>query len=214
MTDNKPSRWDSPGRSVGEALVLVDVQQGFDDPWWGRRNNRSADANISALAAAFARAGRPLVYVRHDSDNPDSPLHPDSPGNQLKSYLPPAPDLLVTKRVNSSFHGDPDLHAWLRQHGIQSFVLAGITTNHCCETTTRVGGNLGYTIRFALDATHTFDRLGPDGRRLSADALARATATNLHGEFATVVRTAQILAELAGAGPELAGPGGEPPRVP
>ena len=37
-------------------------------------------------------------------------------------------------------------------------VLCGITTNHCCETTARMGGNLGYDVRFVLDATHTFDR--------------------------------------------------------
>lgn len=68
----------------GTALVVVDVQQGFDDPWWGPRNNPDADANIEALVQAFADAGRPVVYVRHDSDEPDSPLHPDNPGNRLK----------------------------------------------------------------------------------------------------------------------------------
>ena len=35
-----------------------------------------------------------------------------------------------------------------------------------------------------LDATHTFDREGPDGTVMTADELARATATSLHGEFA------------------------------
>jgi hypothetical protein len=47
---------------------------------------------------------------------------------------------------------------------------------------------------FALDATYTFDRTGPDGHTLTADELARATATNLHGEFATVTSTAELLA--------------------
>ena len=31
---------------------------------------------------------------------------------------------------------------------------------------------------------------------LSADELSRATATNLHGEFATVVDTAEVIASL------------------
>ena len=179
------------------ALVVVDAQAGFDDAaWWGRRNNPDADANIEALVSGFADAGQPIVYVRHDSDNPDSPLHPDHPGNRLKPYLHATPDLVVTKRVNSSFHGDPDLHAWLGGEGIDSLVVCGITTNHCCETTARVGGNLGYRVRFALDATHTFDRVAPDGSTMTADELARATATNLHGEFAQVVATAEVLAEF------------------
>lgn len=182
------------------ALVVVDAQQGFDDPGWGRRNNPACDDNIAALLAHWHAGRRPVVHVRHDSTDPASPLHPDSPGNRLKPYLATAPDLLVTKSVNSSFHGTPDLHAWLLDHQVPGIVVCGITTNHCCETTARVGGNLGHDVLFAVDATHTFDRVGPDGTTLTADELARATATNLHGEFATVVSTGQLLGR---ARPEL-----------
>jgi nicotinamidase-related amidase len=176
-----------------DALVVVDAQEGFDDPSWGPRNNPACDDNIAALAHEWARLGRPLVHVRHDSDTPGSPLHPAHPGNRLKAYLSDEPDLLVTKQVNSAFHGHPDLHAWLQGESVTGIVICGITTNHCCETTARVGGNLGYRVLFALDATHTFDRAGPDGAVLTADQLAVATATNLHDEFATVTSTAELL---------------------
>lgn len=176
------------------ALVVVDAQQGFDDAeFWGPRNNPACDDNIARLVAHWAAAGRPLVYVRHDSEQPGSPLHPGSPGNRLKGYLAAEPDLRVTKSVNSSFHGSPDLHAWLGAQGLDGIVVCGITTNHCCETTARVGGNLGHRVLFALDATHTFDRTGPDGTVVTADELTRVTATNLHGEFAEVVRTEDLL---------------------
>jgi nicotinamidase-related amidase len=187
---------EAPFGSAGAALVVVDAQVGFDDPSWGRRNNPDADANIVALVEAFADAGLPVVYVRHDSEEPHSPLHRDRPGNALKPYLTATPALVVTKRVNSSFHGSPDLHAWLRANGVGELVIAGITTNHCCETTARVGGNLGYRVWFALDATHTFDRTGPDGLTMTADELARATAVNLHGEFATVASAGELVAAL------------------
>jgi nicotinamidase-related amidase len=175
------------------ALVVVDAQQGFDDPWWGARNNLECDDNIAALAATWGRQGRPVVHVRHDSSDPESPLHPGRPGNRLKPYLTGEPDLLVTKQVNSAFHGAPDLHAWLQGRQVTGIAVCGITTNHCCETTARVGGNLGYDVLFVLDATHTFDRTGPDGTTLTADQLATATATNLHGEFATVVCTGDLV---------------------
>ncbi|HEU4515337.1 MAG TPA: cysteine hydrolase family protein [Nocardioidaceae bacterium] len=182
------------GRDLSRyALVVVDAQQGFDDPGWGARNNPACDENIAALVERWHAEGRPVVHVRHDSTEPGSPLHPESRGNRLKGYLAVPPELVVTKSVNSSFHGDPDLHAWLLERGVAGIVVCGITTNHCCETTARVGGNLGHDVLFVLDATHTFDRTGPDGTHMTADELARATATNLHGEFATVVSTADLL---------------------
>jgi nicotinamidase-related amidase len=65
----------------------------------------------------------------------------------------------------------------------------------CCETTARMGGNLGFDVGFALDATHTFDlpdRIG--GGRIDAETLARVTAANLHEEFAQVLSTDELIA--------------------
>jgi nicotinamidase-related amidase len=179
----------------GTALVVVDVQTGFDSPVWGRRNNPECEANVAALIEAWTRSRRPLVYVRHDSITPGSPLEPGSPGNALRDFVSGDPDLLVVKHVNSAFYGEPDLHAWLTDNGIGSIAVCGVQTNHCVETTARMGGNLGYDVLFVLDATHTFDRAGPDGTVMTAEELARATATSLHGEFATVVATRDLLAE-------------------
>lgn len=91
-------------------------------------------------------------------------------------------------------HGTPDLDAWLPDQSLDGLVLASITTNHCCETTARVGGDLVHRVVFALDASHTFDRPGPVGQIVSADELSRVTAANLHGEFAIVVNTRHLVA--------------------
>jgi nicotinamidase-related amidase len=177
------------------ALIVVDVQQGFDDPVWGRRDNPDCERNIEALIAHWRAQGRPLVYVRHDSDEPGSSLEPGTPGTAFKDVVSGEPDLLITKTVNSAFHGEPSLQAWLDGEGVETIYICGITTNHCCDTTARVGGNLGYDVRFVLDATHTFDRADPAGEIVPAELIARVTATNLHDEFATVVDTASVLAD-------------------
>lgn len=177
------------------ALIVIDVQRGFDDDaFWGRRDNPACEANIAALIEHWRAQEWPLVFVQHDSANPDSPLHPGQPGHDFKDCVTGDPDLLVRKQVNSSFYGTPDLDAWLRQERISQLVICGITTNHCCETTARMAGNLGYDTVFAIDATHTFDRRSPDGNLIEAAALSETTATNLHGEFATVLRTREVIA--------------------
>lgn len=188
------------------ALVVVDVQKGFDEAgFWGPRNNPGADDNIAALIDVWQSTGRPVVFVRHDSSKPESPLRPGYEGNDLKEYVEErrgkgtGPELFLTKSVNSAFLGTPDLGAWLREAGISQFVLAGIQTNMCVETTARMGGNLGYEVVVAYDATYTFDLEGPFGWRLSADEVARASAVSLHGGgFARVVTTKELL-DAAGA---------------
>lgn len=107
------------------ALVVVDLQKGFDDlPRWsptGKRNNPGCEGNVAALVAGWRAAGRPLVFVRHDSEEPGSPLAPGGEGNGFKPELTGEPDLLVTKRTNSAFYGEPDLDAWLRAHELTGF---------------------------------------------------------------------------------------------
>jgi nicotinamidase-related amidase len=179
------------------ALVVVDVQKAFDDArLWGRRNNPACEENVDRLISAWRDAGQPLVFVRHDSREPGSPLGAGTPGNAFKDVVAGEPDLLVTKSVNSAFHGEPDLAAWLRGGRIERLVICGIQTNMCCETSARVGANLGFDVAFALDATHTFDLDDHEGGTIGADELARVTRANLDPEFCRVVTTAQAIAEL------------------
>jgi len=176
------------------ALVVVDAQVGFgNESFWGPRDNPECEGNIRTLLEEWRASDRPVVLVKHNSGTMESPLHPSSPGNALYPWTDGRTDLLVTKEVNSSFHGTPDLAAWLTNQDIKDIVVCGITTNHCCETTARVGANLGFTVYFALDATYTFDRAAPDGSITSASQLAHVTATNLHQEFATIVQTNDLI---------------------
>ena len=178
------------------ALIVVDVQRGFDDSgYWGPRDNHDCEKNIAALIKLWRDRSWPLVFVRHGSNDPKSVLATGKPGNEFKNIITGTPDLLVSKSVNSSFHGTPDLHVWLQEKQIEQVVICGITTNHCCETTARLAGNLGYDTYFAIDATHTFDRLGLDGSVIPASAVSAMTAANLNGEFATVITTQSLISE-------------------
>lgn len=183
------------------ALVVIDVQKAFDEPGWGNRNNPACEANIARLISLWRDLEQPIVYVQHDSRSPESSLSPMAEGHAFKPEITGQPDVLVRKSVHSAFHGHPSLDDWLRRNDVSAIAIAGIQTNHCCETTARLGADLGYAVTFVLDATHSFDRTALDGSILTADELARTTAANLNGEFASVVNTDDLIDEMGRSRP-------------
>jgi len=180
---------------VNAALLIIDVQQGFDDPSWGRRNNIQAESNIVHLLQTWRSRRWPIIHVQHQSSSTDSPLHPTNPGYALKAQVQPlSGETLIHKEVNSAFIGTP-LEALLRERQITTLVITGLTTNHCVETTTRMAGNLGFLTYLVGDATATFDRTGPDGKLYRAEDIQAISLASMHDEFAQVVTTDEILEE-------------------
>jgi nicotinamidase-related amidase len=175
------------------ALIVIDVQQGFLDPRWGRRNNPQAEQNIVALLAAWRKAERPLFHVQHGSRSEKGAFFPGTAGHAFKPEAMPLPgETIVPKDVNSAFIGT-DLEARLRAAGIATVVLCGLTTDHCVSTTARMAGNLGFQTVLVEDACATHERTGPDGTWFSAGQMHATAVASLNGEFATVTTTAAVL---------------------
>lgn len=180
------------------ALVVVDVQRAFDE--WGaagkRRNNPDAVARIADLLEAFRTCGAPIFHIRHEGTRPTSSFLPQNSGyavmDEAREQLG---EPVIVKRVNSAFIGT-DLEERLRASNITTLVICGATTNHCVETTTRMAGNLGFDASLVRDATWTFDRIGPDGEKHSAEAIHAMTLSNLNGEFARIVTADEVIASL------------------
>ena len=50
------------------ALIIVDVQMGFNDTgYWGERNNPNCEGNIGDLLEAWRKQSWPIVFVKHSS---------------------------------------------------------------------------------------------------------------------------------------------------
>src|ERR1700734_446545 len=156
--------------SQSAALIVVDVQQALADPGGGERNNPQAESNIARLLAAWRNSGRPVRHVVHDSVEPNSLLRPGLPGNAIQAAAAPEPaEPVYRKNVNSAFIGT-SLEKDLRQDGIDTLVIVGLTTNHCVSTSVRMSGNLGFKTYVVSDATAAFARPALDGTLRHAEA--------------------------------------------
>jgi len=175
-------------------LIVIDVQRGFDDPRWGRRNNPQAESNIKRILDAWRSASMPIIHIQHCSREPNSPLRPGAAGNEIKEIAWPLPtEPVLRKTVNSAFIGT-DLESRLTANRVDTVVIVGLTTDHCVSTTARMAANLGFNTYVVSDGTATFDRTGPDGRKYDAEEIHAANlASPPHKEFATVLDTEQLL---------------------
>ncbi|XXG95225.1 hypothetical protein Hte_001485 [Hypoxylon texense] len=213
------------------ALIIIDVQNGFLHPthWGTSRSTPDCEENIALLLTA-ARAhnkkqggggggGNPsfvaVCHVHHHSIYPGSLLHPGAQveidGQTLDAVQPlsfarpEAGEKVFVKNVNSSFVGT-ELEAYLRSQGARQLVIAGLTTDHCVSTTTRMANNLRVVsaagpggeldegdIVLAGDACATFAKGSFDAETVHSVNLA-----SLNDEFAQVERTRDVLRVVFG----------------
>ena len=182
----------SISKSDTPALILIDIQKGFDDIayWGGERNNPDAENNAAELLKIWRDNHLPIFHIQHCSSNPNSLLHASNVGNAFKEMVQPiSGEPIIKKNVNSAFIGT-DLKRQLDDQKINTLVIVGLTTDHCVSTTTRMAGNFGFETFVVSDATATFNKKGIDGQHFSAALIHETALASLNGEFATVVTTA------------------------
>lgn len=181
------------------ALLVVDVQNGFNQPFWGARNTPQAEDNICRLLDGWRACGAPVLYAQHLSRFDDSPLRPGQPGAAIKDVVRPRDgEPVVQKRVNSAFIGT-DLHERLQAEGITQLVIVGFTTDQCVSTTARMAENLLYDVVVVADATVAHEQTDHRGQHVSADDVHHAALGHLHEEFATIADTDAVLDALQAA---------------
>ncbi len=181
----------SLSKSDKPALILIDIQKGFDniEYWGGQRNNPDVEVKASELLKVWRENKLPIYHVKHCSTTLTSPLHETNSGNEfIASVMPITGEPVIKKNVNSAFIGT-DLKERLDEAQIRKLVIVGLTTDHCISTSTRMAGNLGYETYLVSDATATFNKKGIDGQNYSAELIHETALASLNEEFATIVTT-------------------------
>ena len=157
------------------------------------------DANGGALLAAWRRARRPILHVRHDSATPGSSLAPDQPGNAFRpGFEPLAGEAVVSKSVNSAFIGT-DLDLRLKRLGARHVVTFGISTDMCVSTTVRTGANMGWDMVLVPEACDCFDLPDGKGGTIPAERVHEVHVATLAFEFARIVRLEELIGLSAAA---------------
>ena len=175
------------------ALLIIDMQKGMLCPTLPPRNNPQAEANIARLLAAWRDKSKPVVLVRHISRSASSVFAPGQPGAEFQErFAPLALEHVVEKNVPDAFV-NTGLERWLHVRGIRDVVIAGVSTNNSVEATARTAGNLGFSTVVVADACFTFDKADFGGTLRSADEVHLMALANLHGEYADVRKTADVL---------------------
>lgn len=175
------------------ALILVDIQKGFDDPRWGERNNIDAETNMKLILQTWRKTNRPVIHVQHISNKENHPLRKENSGSKFKDFAIPLPNEPVfQKSVNSAFIGT-NLEFYLREHNYKTIVIIGLTTDYCVSTSVRMAGNLGFSTYVVSDATATFGRIAYDGNYYAAEDIHNIALVSLHEMFATVLTTEKLL---------------------
>jgi nicotinamidase-related amidase len=178
------------------ALLIIDVQQSFvARSYWRDHEVQPFLKHINALVDGSLSRGLPVVRVFHT----DPPASADNPFAHASGLIRPLDGLApfeatatFEKHRHSALVGT-GLSVWARENGIGRFIVAGIRTEQCCETTTRHASDEGFEVDYVLDATLTFDMQTPAGEVLAAAQIRERTATVLAGRFATICSVEQAL---------------------
>jgi nicotinamidase-related amidase len=177
-------------------LIIIDMQNCMADPAAGPRNNPQAEERIDELLAAWRAHGAPVVHVRHISRSAQSMFAPGQRGAAFQPRFEPlTSEHVMEKNVPDAF-ANSGLERWLHARGMRQLVIAGVSTNNSVESTARSAGNLGFEAQVVADACFAYAQTDYAGTPRSADEVHAMALSNLNGEYAQVVTSAQAIVRV------------------
>ena len=182
---------------MSATLIIIDMQKAMDDPRYGTRGQHDAEDNIANLLAHWRELGNPVVHVRDNSTDPDSPYYEGKPTHEFKPQFKPLDgEEIIDKRSSNAFIGT-DLLAVLEEFGSPELIICGVHLQHCVESTLRMAASMGFLVFVPQDCVIATDQLDANGKKWSADDVHALTLAILDGNHAKVVTSSAL---MGGAG--------------
>lgn len=149
--------------SARVALLLIDMQVDFGAPDGAMaRQGRDVTSAQAAMAKAVilaeaARAGGvPVVFVRLLARPEEGLCVEGTRGADFIGPLPQPGDMIISKSRFSAFTGT-GLAEQLRVQGIDTVVLAGLTTECCIQASAWAAFELDFRVVLAVDACAAYE---------------------------------------------------------
>ena len=174
------------------ALLLIDVQKGFQKEGWGQRNHPQAEEKMILVWDHFRQTQQEVIHVRHRSQLPQGSFYKESGRQFMEGFEPLSGETVFEKTVNSAFIGT-QLEDYLRNQKISNLVIAGLTLPHCVSTTVRMAANLGFEVILLSDGTATFALPDLSGKLIEPELLHQIHLATLQDEFAEIMSTDDYL---------------------
>ena len=151
---------------------------------------------MKRLLGAWRNAGRPVIHIQHLATNLESKLRPELPGCEIKDEVKPINgERIFQKEAHSAFVGT-GLREYLVKNRYTEVVLMGLTIEHCVSSTARSADDLGFKTYIISDATAAFSAHDHEGTFVHADVMHTVSLASLNQEFAHVLNTDTLLAEI------------------
>jgi len=171
------------------ALLVVDVQTALIN--FHPYNETEVVANIVKLVETARQNSIEVIYVRHDGGT-GTPLAYGTEGWQIFSEVAPLEGEKVFEKTFSSAFRNTGLRNYLDGKGITDFVLVGMQTDYCIDTTCRIAFEFGYNVIIPAGATTTFDN-----SLATAEKLIEYFEQKLWGKrFADVMPVEEVMAKM------------------
>ena len=178
------------------ALLVIDVQNEYFTGKLPVTYPAGSLTNVLSAMDAARDKGLPVVVIQHASPQPDAAvfrknskeweLHPEVAARMH--------DVLIHKSLPGSFTATM-LETWLRQHRVETVVIAGYMTQMCCDTTARQAMHLGFGVEFLSDGTGTL-AIKNDAGEISDEDLHRAILVIQQMRFSRVLKTSDWIKQL------------------
>jgi ureidoacrylate peracid hydrolase len=188
------------------ALLVVDMQNYFCAPGYMGEvpTARGIVPAINRMAQMLRSAGSHVVWIKGSSDGTEGSwsvfnnylmtparrerrlvtLSPSHEGHQLWPELEIAPEdgHIVKTRFSAFLQGSSTVDEYLRKRGVDTVIVAGTTTDVCCDSTARDAAMLNYKTIMVSDANATY-----------SDATHAAALCAFYNVFGDVQTTDEVL---------------------